>query len=104
MAVASVVRLTDIIAGDAWAQDVKITQSGADFTGFALDLEWDGSVQPVVTAVVHPGNNAQIDAVLSLASADTQTMAGFTASGRLKLSYPQLAWQTILRFTLRIIL
>jgi hypothetical protein len=102
MAVTSIVRLTDVLAGDAWAQALEITQSGADFTGFALDLEWDGSVAPVVAGTVNALDHGRIDASLSLTSGETTTLGDQVYNGRLKLSYPGFDWQTILRFTLRI--
>ena len=102
MAVPSVVRLTDILGGDAWAQPFEFTQSGADFTGFALALEWDGQYNPVVAASVDPLDHGRVTGSFSLTSGQTTAMADQVYNGRLKLAYPSFDWQTISRFTLRI--
>lgn len=108
MAIPKVRSLDDSLVADSWAQVVKITKSGWDFTGYELSLTFTkggvaAAVTPTLTSALAEGNPAEIDLTMSLTAGQTTTLGAGTYAGNLRLTQAALGSFLILRFTLKLV-
>jgi hypothetical protein len=103
-------KLYDAYVGDAWTQAITISQDGADFTDFSLDvlLFKDGNLvpsaqYPLVAGTLDSSGTSKIDAVITGSAEQTTQLGKGFYTGHLRLTVPAFGPVTIFVFTFAIL-